>query len=227
MWGCDEGYTMSADRLIEVLDLGLMEYEKVWRLQLGLVDKRIEGQLNDTIILVEHPHVYTLGRKGMDENILNKDVPCYRVERGGDATYHGPGQLVVYPILHLGERGLGVRELVTLLEESCIRTLGYYGVDAIHVDGKPGVWVGSRKIVSIGLAIRHWVTFHGLAFNVNTDLTYFRGIRPCGMSSEVMTSLEEILARRIPLDEVKRRLVDEMSSLLGSRVLWAFKVEGI
>ncbi|MEM3032047.1 MAG: lipoyl(octanoyl) transferase LipB [Nitrososphaerota archaeon] len=218
---------MSADRLIEVLDLGLMEYEKVWRLQLGLVDKRIEGQLNDTIILVEHPHVYTLGRKGMDENILNKDVPCYRVERGGDATYHGPGQLVVYPILHLGERGLGVRELVTLLEESCIRTLGYYGVDAIHVDGKPGVWVGSRKIVSIGLAIRHWVTFHGLAFNVNTDLTYFRGIRPCGMSSEVMTSLEEILARRIPLDEVKRRLVDEMSSLLGSRVLWAFKVEGI
>lgn len=221
MWPCGVGYTMSSDRVAEVWDLGLMDYAEAWRLQLRLVDKRIRGEVDDTILLVEHPHVYTLGRKGLDENILNRDVPCYRVERGGDATYHGPGQLVTYPILHLNERGLGVRELVTILEESCIRTLRAYGLEAARIDDKPGVWVGGRKIASIGLAIRHWVTFHGLALNINTDLSYFRGIRPCGMSSSIMTSMRELLGHPVSMDEVKHRLVDELSRLLGLRVVWA------
>jgi len=215
---------MSANRVIKIMDLGLMEYGEAWRTQLEIVEKRIGGEVGDTLLIVEHPHVYTLGRKGMEENILNKNIPCYRVERGGDATYHGPGQLVVYPILNLNERGLGVRDLVNILEESCIRTLQLYGVVGGRLEGKPGVWVNGRKIASIGLAVRHWVTFHGMAFNINTDLRYFNGIRPCGMDPEIMTSLQEILGHPIPMDEAKDRLVNGLVGLLNSTPVWTISL---
>jgi lipoate-protein ligase B len=215
---------MSQDRIIHVIDLGLMEYGEAWKIQLETVEKRIRKEVADTLLIVEHPHVYTLGRKGLEENILNRAVPCYRVERGGDATYHGPGQLVIYPILDLNENGLGVKELVNILEESCIRTLQWYGVDAGTMEGKPGVWVKGKKIASIGLAVRHWVTFHGMAFNINTDLSYFHGIRPCGMDSEIMTSLNEVLGRHIPMYEVKYRLVADLTALLHSAPTWAASI---
>ena len=215
---------MSRDRVIHVIDLGLMEYGEAWRIQLETVEKRIRGEVGDTLLIVEHPRVYTLGRKGLEENMLNRTVPCYRVERGGDATYHGPGQLVIYPILDLNERGLGVKELVNILEESCIRTLRWYGVEAERMEGKPGVWVRGKKITSIGLAVRHWVTFHGMAFNINTDLSYFHGIRPCGMDSDIMTSLKDLLSRQIPMEEVKHRLVADLTELLHSAPIRAASV---
>jgi len=200
------------------IDLGLVEYSRVWRLQLRLVEKRISGEVGDVLILVEHPHVFTLGRRGDENNILDKSIPVYRVERGGDATYHGPGQLVAYPIVNLNELGLGVREFVNLLEEVCISVLGKLGVGAGRVEGKPGVWVKGRKIVSIGLAIRHWVTYHGLAFNVNTDLSYFFKIRPCGMDSDVMTSLQQVTGQTHDLSHVKQLLAVEMAERLGLKL---------
>ena len=200
------------------IDLGLQEYVKVWRLQHELVEKRIRGEISDVLILVEHPHVFTLGRRGDENNILDRSIPVYRIERGGDATYHGPGQLVAYPIINLNSRGLGVKEFVSLLEDVCIAVLGRLGVAAKRLEGKPGVWVGEKKIVSIGLAVRHWVTYHGLAFNVNTDLSYFFKIRPCGMDSAVMTSLQQVTGQTYDLGYVKRLLSEEMAGRLGLKL---------
>jgi len=200
-------------------DLGLMEYEKAWKIQLRLMEMRADGRFGDVILLVEHPHVFTLGRKGDASNILDENVPVYRVERGGDATYHGPGQLVVYPIIDINSRGMGVKEFVTALEEVCIAVLRQFGVEATLQDGKPGVWVNSRKIASIGLAIRHWVTFHGLALNANTDMSYFRKIRPCGMEGEIMVSLRQLLGREVTLEEIRPLFLQSYSARFGVKLV--------
>ncbi|MCS6769404.1 MAG: lipoyl(octanoyl) transferase LipB [Candidatus Caldarchaeum sp.] len=209
---------MSSDR-IDFIDLGLSDYLDTHRLMLKLVDRRVAGKIPDTVLLLEHPDVYTLGRRGLEENVLDKSIPLYRVERGGDATYHGPGQLVVYPIISLAENKLGVADLVKTLEESVIRVLAEYGVKASRVDGKPGVWVDGRKIASIGLALKNWVSYHGLAFNVNTDLEKFKGIKPCGMDSDVMTSLHIIKGHRIELAGVKKLFAETLASLLKKQYL--------
>ncbi|MEM1949299.1 MAG: lipoyl(octanoyl) transferase LipB, partial [Candidatus Caldarchaeum sp.] len=168
---------MSSSKLA-FIDLGLADYVETHKLMLRLVERRSAGEIPDTVLLLEHPDVYTLGRRGLEENVLDRSLPVYRVERGGDATYHGPGQLVVYPIISLQENRLGVGELVKLLEDAVIMLLEDYGVSAVRVEGKPGVWVGGRKIASIGMALKNWVSYHGLALNINTDLAKFRGIRP-------------------------------------------------
>ncbi|MCS7129602.1 MAG: lipoyl(octanoyl) transferase LipB [Candidatus Caldarchaeum sp.] len=209
---------MSSDR-IDFIDLGLADYLETHKLMLMLVERRVKNEIRDTVLMLEHPDVYTLGRRGLEENVLDKSIPVYRVERGGDATYHGPGQLVVYPIISLAENKLGVADLVKTLEEAVIRVLAEYGVEACRVDGKPGVWVSGKKIASIGLALKNWVSYHGLAFNVNTDLEKFKGIRPCGMDSDVMTSLHMLKGRRIDMAGIKQSFAENLASLLNKQYL--------
>ncbi len=205
---------MSLNKKIYFHDLGLIEYREAHRVMLNLLQRRIENEIGDTVLLLEHFDVYTLGRKGVEENVIDRTIPVYRVERGGDATYHGPGQLVAYPIVSLTALGLGVADFVHLLEEACISLLKDYGVEAGRVEGKPGVWVGGKKIASIGLAVKNWVTYHGIALNVNTDLTKFYGIRPCGMDAETMTSMEKVLGRKVAISEVKKGFTSELARLL-------------
>ncbi|MEM4560738.1 MAG: lipoyl(octanoyl) transferase LipB [Candidatus Caldarchaeum sp.] len=214
---------MSSSKLA-FIDLGLADYVETHKLMLRLVERRSAGEIPDTVLLLEHPDVYTLGRRGLDENVLDRSLPVYRVERGGDATYHGPGQLVVYPIISLQENRLGVGELVKLLEDAVIMLLEEYGVSAVRVEGKPGVWVGGRKIASIGMALKNWVSYHGLALNINTDLAKFRRIRPCGMDSETMTSLQALTGRSVDMAEVKRKFIRAFSTLAAKTPL---VVEGI
>ncbi len=199
---------------LRVVDLGLIDYVEAHRLQLKLVEERLRGGA-DTLLLLEHPHVITLGKRAKDMELSIKGVPVIRVERGGEATYHGPGQLVGYTIVDLKERGLGVWEYVRLLEEALIRALGDFGIRAGRREKAPGVWVEGKKVASIGLALRHWVTYHGFALNVNTDLSYFRLIRPCGFDPDVMTSMERILGRRVGMGEVKARVAERFAEVLG------------
>jgi lipoyl(octanoyl) transferase len=179
------------------VDLGRMPYPDAWDLQLRLVEARSQGRVdNDVILFVEHPPVFTLGRRGGRENLLvpeemlrQSGIPIVQVERGGNITYHGPGQLVVYPIVHLPRFGLGVVDMVDRLEEVMIRTCAAWGVEAGRNKLNRGAWVGMKKIGSIGIAVRRGVSFHGLALNVNLDLTPFGWIQPCGLEGVAATSI--------------------------------------
>ncbi|MEM2871112.1 MAG: lipoyl(octanoyl) transferase LipB [Candidatus Caldarchaeum sp.] len=217
---------MSSNKLV-FIDLGLADYLETHKLMLRLVERRSAGEIPDTVLLLEHHDVYTLGRRGLEENVLDRSLPVYRVERGGDATYHGPGQLVVYPIISLHENRLGVGDLVKLLEEAVIMLLKEYGVSAGRVQGKPGVWVGGRKIASIGMALKNWVAYHGLALNINTDLAKFRGIRPCGMDSETMTSLQALTGRSVDMAEAKRKFIRAFSTLAAKTPLVVEDLSGL
>jgi len=202
----------------DYIDLGRMGYGEAHELQLELLGQRMRGECGDTLLLVEHPHVITLGRRreALAHVLAPGDVPVIEVERGGDVTYHGPGQLVAYPILQLatGERDL--HKFLRNLEQAVIMTLARHGMAGGRVDGKTGVWLdGSRKIASIGIACRKWITFHGLALNVNTDLAYFQRIEPCGFQPDVMTSIEAELGRPLDLGAIKRQLALDLGSTLG------------
>lgn len=197
-----------------LLDLGRMPYADVWAIQKALAARRAEDAIPDGIILVEHDHVITLGRRGTKEDILEPGLPVFEVERGGEATYHGPGQLVGYPILRLPDR-LEVKRLVTDLEEVLLRTCADFGIEATRDGPERGVWVGERKIASIGLAVHRNVTFHGFAHNVNTDLAYFLKIRPCGHAGTIMTSMEKELGRRFDLEDVKASVIVHFETVFG------------
>jgi lipoate-protein ligase B len=207
----------------KVLDLGTQPYRDVWARQLALVEERQRGAGEDTLIVVEHPHVFTLGRsRAAKQNVLAPgDVEVVEIERGGDVTYHGPGQLVCYPIVALradaGERDL--HAFLRKLEDAVIRTCARAGLGADREPGKTGVWTTTRagarkKLCSIGIACRKWVTFHGLALNVTTDLAYFARINPCGFEASVMTSLATELPAVDPT-AVRAALVDELGLALG------------
>jgi lipoate-protein ligase B len=212
--------------LAQVIDLGQAEYQSTWDRQLELVSARQKGEACDTLLLVEHPHVITLGRRraARANVLLPGDVPVVEIERGGDVTYHGPGQLVAYPIISLADGERDLHRFLRNLEEAIIRTAADLGVtNAGRKPGATGVWVADRKLASIGIACRRWVTFHGLALNVSTDLTYFARINPCGFNSSVMTSLTELLSRPLALTEVKPLLTAHLSTSLnrpfGDRIL--------
>jgi lipoyl(octanoyl) transferase len=206
---------------VNVLDLGLADYTSTWERQLALVEARLRDEAPDTLILVEHPHVITLGRRrDARANVLAAgDVPVLEIERGGDATYHGPGQLVAYPILKLAEGERDLHCFLRNLEEAVIRTLAEVGLDAGRRPGATGVWTGDRKLCSMGLACRRWVTFHGLALNVATDLAYFARIAPCGFDAAVMTSVARELARPVGVADVKPRLAAHLAAVLGRKLL--------
>lgn len=176
--------------------LGRVEYEPTWRKMQAMTEARGADQ-PDELWFLEHPPVFTLGLNGRREHLLAPgDIPVVQVDRGGQVTYHGPGQLVVYPLLDLGRRGLGVRQLVCALERAVIRCVAGYGIDAVGDRDAPGVYVGGRKLASIGLRIRRNCSYHGLALNVDMDLEPFRRINPCGFQGLEVTQLADLGARR-------------------------------
>jgi len=189
-----------------LLDLGRGPYRKVWELQKALVDRRAEDRITDGLILVEHDPVATLGRRGKREDVLDPDLEVFEVERGGEATYHGPGQLVGYPILKFPDQ-LEVKLLVRDLEEVLLRACADFGIDSTREGPERGVWYGGKKIASIGLAIHRKVTFHGFALNVSTDLREFLKIRPCGHDGGIMTSMEAALGHPVELEDVKASVI--------------------
>jgi lipoyl(octanoyl) transferase len=205
-----------------ILDLGTASYREVWAKQIGLVEDRQAERTIDTLVLVEHPHVFTLGRRRESaQNVLMPgDVEVIEIERGGDVTYHGPGQIVAYPILLLRDGERDLHRFLRNLEDAVIATCTHFGVaSASREPGKTGVWCDDamgarRKLCSMGIACRKWVTFHGLALNVTTDLSYFGRINPCGFESRVMSSLAA--EREITdLAAVKQVLVTELGRALG------------
>ena len=197
-----------------LLDLGRRPYKEVWDLQRALVARRADDKIRDGLILVEHDHVATLGRRGTREDVLDPALETYAVERGGEATYHGPGQLVGYPILRLPDR-IEVKRLVTELEEVLLRTCADFGIDATREGPERGVWVRGKKIASIGLAVQRNVSFHGFAHNVTTDLSYFRKIRPCGHDGAIMTSMEASLGRAVDMEDVKASVIVHFQGIFG------------
>lgn len=189
---------------------GRERYADTWARQLELHALRRAGQAPDTLVLVEHEPVVTLGKQGelshlmVSEALLSaRGVDLHRVERGGDITFHGPGQLVGYPILSLTERGLSVRELMRGLEECLIRTVAGYGISAGRIPGLTGVWCADQKVAALGVAVKGGVSFHGFALNVATDLSYFNLIVPCGITDKRVTSISELAGRAVSLDEVR------------------------
>jgi len=186
-----------------VVEWGRREYRSALDAMRSLVRARRDGSIEDTLILVEHPPVVTVGVEGDDGSAAAAGLPVVSVERGGKATYHGPGQLVGYPIVDLNARGRDVRRFVHEVEELVVRSLAPFGVSAGHVHGRRGVWVdGQRKVGSIGIAVDHWVTFHGFALNVDPDLSAFERFHPCGFEGSVMTSLTREVGRPVRVSDV-------------------------
>jgi lipoyl(octanoyl) transferase len=205
-----------------VVDLGTESFRDTWARQLALVEQIQRGEAIDTLLLVEHPHVFTLGRRREAEaNVLMPgDVEVIGIERGGDVTYHGPGQIVGYPIVLLGDGERDLHRYLRNLEEAVIATCGRFGLRADREPGKTGVWLTTpegmrRKLCSLGIACRKWVTFHGLALNVTSDLGYFRRINPCGFEASVMTSMADQLDGAVDIGEVRSVLADELGRTLG------------
>jgi len=213
-------------KICQIIDLGLIGYAEAWTLQKRAVAARKAGAIDDVLLLCEHPHVITLGRSGKRENLLasehvlrQKGVEFHTTDRGGDITYHGPGQIVGYPILNLGAIRRDVVWYVRMLEEAMIQATAEFGVAAERVDGKTGIWVkngnAEEKLAAIGVHISRWVTSHGFAYNVSTDLRNFDLIVPCGIADRKATSLEKLLGRNVEEKEVAPRIAKHLGELLG------------
>lgn len=196
-----------------VRELGRAEYEPTWRAMSEFTDRR-DGETTDELWLLEHPPVFTLGQAGRREHVLAPgDIPVVQVDRGGQVTYHGPGQLVAYPMLDLRRRGIGIRQLVHSLEQAVIEQLAGYGIEAARREKAPGVYVDGRKIAALGLRVRRGCTFHGLAFNVDMDLEPFSRINPCGYEGLETTTVAN-LGGPANLDRVGRDLVTSICRVL-------------
>jgi len=196
-----------------ILDLGLIDYKKVWDLQHELWLKRVEERVPDLLLILEHPHVITLGRRGNHSSLLvspevlkEMGIPLFQVERGGEVTYHGPGQLVGYPILNLKGYGYRVTQYIYEIEEVLIRALRDFGIEGSRDIRNRGVWIQDKKIASIGIAIQRWVSFHGFSLNYRTELKYFDLIYPCGLQGVKMTSMKEVLGEEISRDRLVERI---------------------
>jgi lipoyl(octanoyl) transferase len=226
---------------VHFIDLGLVEYQKCWDFQTKLFNETVQQKIynrktpqnsiitKNHLIFCEHHHVYTLGKSGDESNLLinqkeqeAKKVTFFKTNRGGDITYHGPGQLVVYPILDLDHFFSDIHKYLRFLEESVILTLKDYGLNGKRLDGLTGVWVANqngidRKICAIGVKSSRWVTMHGIGFNINSELSYFDNIVPCGIEDKSVTSLEQELERKVDMNELKNRLKTNFTNI--------FKVE--
>jgi lipoyl(octanoyl) transferase len=228
----DHGMNRIPNKKVRYQELGLIDYQQAWDYQEKLFSetvsiKTVNRSLPDTeqvvtpnyLLFCEHPHVYTLGKSGKPDHLLlneteleDKDARFYKINRGGDITYHGPGQLVGYPILDLDNFFTDIHRYMRYLEEAIIRLLSDYGIEAGRIDGLTGVWLDHeqqlrpRKICALGVKASRWVTMHGFALNVSPDLSYFGNIVPCGIDDKAVTSLELELGRKVPMEEVKERL---------------------
>jgi len=219
-------------------DLGLIDYKEAWDYQEKIfkatIDKKIRIRNGETeaptehfLLFCQHPHVYTLGKSGDKENLLLDDAGLeahnaryYEINRGGDITYHGPGQLVAYPIFDLDHFFTDIHKYMRYLEEAVIQTLAVYGIDGGRVDGMTGVWLEgdterARKICAMGVKSSRWVTMHGIGFNINSDLSFFSHIIPCGIEDKAVTSMEQELGRKIDMEEVASILKEKLASQFG------------
>jgi lipoate-protein ligase B len=205
----------------------MVPYAEAWDLQARLVEARSTGTLpNDVVLVLEHPAVFTLGKRGGRENLLVPEdmlarhgIPIVQVERGGNITYHAPGQLVLYPIVHLERAGIKVVDMVDRLEEVMIRTCAEWGIQAGRNPLNRGVWVGMKKIGAIGIAVRRGVSFHGMALNVNIDLAPFCWIQPCGLEGVGVTSMRTEGGQDLSMAEVRRLLAQHMQTVFGVRLV--------
>ncbi len=218
-------------------DLGRKDYKETWEYQERFFNAKVaekwtpppEGKYTpDRLIFVEHNHVYTLGKSGSEQNLLvdyiqlqARDASFYRIDRGGDITYHGPGQLVGYPIFDLERMGIGLREYIHLLEEAIIRGLSRFEIEGERLEGSTGVWIDAgrgpraRKICAIGVRASRYVTMHGFALNVSTDLSYFNHINPCGFTDKGVTSIEKETGKAIGMEDVKKVMYNSMGEVFG------------
>jgi lipoyl(octanoyl) transferase len=227
------------------IDLGLMDYQQAWDFQTSLFQSIVDVKVlnrslpnneqqttNNYLVFCEHPHVFTLGKSGDEKNLLVKkedlhliEATYYHINRGGDITYHGPGQIVVYPILDLENFFTDIHHYMRLLEESVIQTLAEFNIEAGRIKGLTGVWIdpadekSARKICALGVKTSRWVTMHGLAFNVNTLLEYFRYIVPCGIDDKAVTSMEQELKSQQDIQEVKQILKEKVASLFDMQII--------
>jgi lipoate-protein ligase B len=197
-----------------IIDLDLLDYQKAWDLQHQLWSRRVEEELPDVLLILEHPHVITLGRRGNRSHLIASSevleemkIPVFHVERGGDVTYHGPGQMVVYPILNLKEYGYRVVRYIGQLEEVILRVLRDFGIEGRRDPSNRGVWAGEKKIASVGVAIKRRVSLHGIALNYETDLKYFHLINACGLEGKKVTSVAEILGTGISRARLLERVI--------------------
>jgi len=224
-------------KTIEKYDLGLKSYQPVWdlqhKVQQRIIDEKKQernGEFkgirkSDALLFVEHPHVYTLGKSGDEENMLRSVLELQELEaeyvktnRGGDITYHGPGQIVGYPILDLDRHFTDIHKYLRYLEEVIIKVCADYGLEAERIDGLTGVWIGEQKICAMGIRCSRWVTMHGFALNVNTNLQYFNNIIPCGIEDKQVTSLQKLLGKDIDPEEVKKSIVKHFEDVFEVKI---------
>ena len=196
-----------------VKDLGLCDYNEALLSQENTRSQLIKNSGKNTLFLLEHNHTYTLGKNGNPNNILNKNCELFQTDRGGDVTYHGPGQLVGYPIINLKTMGLGIRSYVSNIEQLLIDVLYDYGINASIKKGLTGVWIEDRKIASIGIRVSQWITTHGFALNVNTDMNYFSNIISCGIDNVSMTSMEKELGKKISMNDIKQSTINHFNDI--------------
>ena len=200
--------------MLQFQDLGNAPYQQTWDMQKEMQSQRINNKIDDTVLLVEHEPVYTFGKNANENHLLQnypENVKVFHIERGGDITFHGPGQLVGYPIIDLHNYKMSISWYMCSLEAVIINTLNHYGIAAEHKKGLTGVWVKEEKIAALGVRISRWVTMHGFALNVNTELHYYDGIIPCGIFEYGVTSMKKLLGTAIKMDEVKKLLIKEFN----------------
>jgi len=206
---------------VDFIDLGTISFPDAYTRQAETVLKISSGDSPETVFLLEHPHVFTTGRRGLEENLVascdfdGNPLDVVRINRGGDVTYHGPGQLVVYPLLDLRQRGRDLNLYLRSLEECVVRTVAHFGVTSYRKEGLTGVWTDQGKLASIGVGVRHWITMHGLALNVSTDLSYFQFINPCGIPECPVTSLEQLINNPVNMSEVKNLIKSSILDVLA------------
>lgn len=209
---------------VQILDLGKKPFKEVWNYQKKMQLKRMNRDIDDVLILVEHDPVYTLGKNANPDHLLqsrDRSIDVFNIERGGDITFHGPGQLVGYPILDLSNYKKSVSWYMRSLEQLTIDVLNEFKISANRVEGLTGVWVGDEKIAAQGVRLTKWITMHGFSINVNTDLSFYDGIIPCGIFNHGVTSMEEILNRTQKMEKVKSLVIDKFNQIfIKSKSKW-------
>ena len=226
---------------VTIINLGLVDYKKAWDIQEKYFKQAIDRKIairngenlrppSNYLILCEHPNVYTIGKSGKEENLLlsseevkSKEASFYKINRGGDITYHGPGQLVVYPILDLDQFFTDIHKYMRFLEQAVINTLLKFGIQSSRIDGMTGVWIDSalpsaRKICAMGVKSSRWVTMHGIGFNINTNLDFFFHIVPCGIDDKAVTSMKKELGIEVDMQEAENIIIEEFKSLFGFQI---------
>ena len=216
----------SISKKIIVCDLGLIEYEKAWQIQKDFHKKRTLDEIDDVLFICEHPHTYTLGKTAEMKNLLfdeqelhRKEITVFNIDRGGDITYHGPGQIVGYAILNLSNWKKDTHLYLRALEDVLINTCKDYGIESGRNNKYTGVWIEDRKICAIGIKVSRWVTMHGFAFNVNTDLNLFDGIIPCGIQEKEVTTLSKELADEVSIKDVKAKVVNNFINVFDYNLI--------